>query len=79
MNLTRVKILAFLEKYGPARGTQIARELGLPISTVYNALKEMRLEGLVEYDENSKNYRITEQGMATLERIRRELAVGVVA
>ena len=75
----KIRILAFLEKNGPARGTKIARELGISISATYAALRELRASGLVKYNDATKEYEITDRGKTELERIMRELAVGVVS
>ena len=74
MSPTRLRILACLERCGPKRAAEIARELGLPISTTYNALKEMRLAGLVVYDEKTRKYAITSDGLRELSSFRAELA-----
>ena len=74
MSPTRLRILAYLEKHGPKKATEIARELGLPISTTYNALKEMRLAGLVVYDEKTRKDASTSEGVKLLQKFRIELA-----
>ena len=75
----KIQILAFLERNGPARGTKISRELGISVSATYAALRELRAAGLIKYNEVTKQYEITDKGKAELERIRRELVVGVTA
>ena len=71
---TKIRILAFLEKKGPARGTQIARELEASVTAVYTALRELRAAGLIEYNASTKTYAITDAGRAELARLRAELA-----
>ena len=69
---TKARILLYLESHGPARGTKIAKALGVSLSAVYAALRELRAAGLVEY--NDLVYSITEEGRRAIQRLRDEVA-----
>ncbi|WP_158243153.1 IclR family transcriptional regulator [Acidimangrovimonas sediminis] len=53
-----VAILRFLSHHhGPAGVARIARDCGLNVSTTFNILRTLAKEGLVSFDQDSKEYR----------------------
>jgi len=67
---TKLLVLVELEKK-PMSTTELSSKLRVPQTTVYTALKELRLLGLVEFNKETKTYSITEKGKHELESIRR--------
>jgi DNA-binding IclR family transcriptional regulator len=54
-----IGILRYLSKSKqPATVTQLARQLGINTSTCFNILRTLLMEGLIEFDESSKSYRV---------------------
>ncbi|TAJ97831.1 MAG: IclR family transcriptional regulator [Reyranella sp.] len=57
--VSAVRILRLLAKTtGAIRGSRIAKELGLNISTCFNILQTLAAENLVRYDPETKRYRL---------------------
>ena len=73
LSVREVRVLAALEG-GPRGLVGLARELGIPPSSLYGILTKLQANGLVARDEE-KRYVITERGRQALAELRRLLAV----
>ena len=64
------KILKEIEK-NPSHGYAISRKLGIPISSIYEHLKDLREHGLVEprKEKRRKVYKLTKKGEMLLRAV----------
>jgi len=55
----------------PTHGYEISKRLDMPISSVYEHLKELREHGLIEYEESGRRkvYILTEKGNLLLKAL----------
>jgi len=68
---TKKKILDEIRS-NPTHGYEISKKLGIPISSVYEHLKELREHGLIEYEQSGRRnvYRLTEKGKLLLKALK---------
>ncbi|HEC86458.1 MAG TPA: ArsR family transcriptional regulator [Euryarchaeota archaeon] len=67
----KLKILKGLDNH-PMHGYEISKKLNMPISSVYEHLKELREGGLISYEESDRKkvYHLTEKGKMLLEALK---------
>jgi len=65
------KIILQEIRKNPCHGYTLAQKLNLPLSSIYEHLKELREKGLIKYTEENRRkiYRLTDRGEMLLKAV----------